>query len=287
VRLATRRGAKLTAAERMELFRAIAAGSTSLGQKRALLNGLSGGRTTAELDLAESFLADEVARPDVAVALVKIAPRVAEAAPAIAALQRVRAVVDDAEIRKEIDAALKNVESRAAFVTSWQNAVPFRVTGRSAADLLEEPFAPEGNGADFRAAASRARIARWEPMAVGTDSRYPMRMRGGDATLFGVAYAYTWLRSPREQGARLEIEHDEGVRVWLNGRPVLWGASGGMPPRAEPDRVRVELKAGWNLLVLKVAQPAKSWAVSVRLKSLDGSTLDEVVADAAAEPGPQ
>ena len=286
VRLAAGRGGRLPTAERIAVFRTIASGTLTLVQKRALLAGLADGRTSAELEMAEAHIADAAVRTDAAAAVLGIAPRLAAAPLAISALRRLQSIKDDAELPKKIEAALKGVESRAGFVVSWQSAAPFRVTGRATADLIDAPFPPEANWTDYRAPAPRARLARWEPMAVGIDPKNPMYLRGGSPGLFGVAYAYTWLHSSRSQGARLEIKHDEAVKVWLNGRLVLCGIGGGLLPQAEADHFGVTLAAGRNLLVLKVEQPGKPWTFSVRLQNPDGTPLEDVVADAESEPEP-
>ena len=282
VRLVTNPGSPLFTERRIAIFRGLASTPLSLAQKRALLTGLAGGGTLAELEIAASLLADASVAREATAAVLKIAPRTPESAPALAALRRVPVAADDAEVRKEIDLALKSVELRLGYVTSWQGASALPVGGRTAADLLDAPLAPEANWHDFRTPAARARLARWEPLPLATDAKQPMFLRGGDAAVYGAAYAYTWLQSPRPQGARLEIRHDEGIKVWLNGHLVLHGAGPGSLPLAEADRVGVGLESGWNLLVLKIAQPAKRWSFAVQLKGLDGAPLFEVVADPAA-----
>jgi hypothetical protein len=282
VRLVTSANSPLSTETRIAVFRDLASTPMSLAQKRALLTGLAGGRTLAELEIATSLLADASVAREATTAVLKIAPRTPESVPALAALRRVPVAPDDAEVRKELDLALKSVELRLGYVTSWQGAPALSVGGRAAADLLDTPLAPETNWNDFRTRAARARLARWEPLPLATDARQPMLLRGGDAAVYGAAFAYTWLRSPHRHDARLEIRHDEGVKVWLNGQVVLRGAGPGALPAAEADRVGVVLESGWNLLVLKIAQPARRWSFAVQLKGPDGAPLSDVVADPAA-----
>lgn len=285
VRLAPRPETSAAAEARLALFRTLVSRHPSLVQKRALLAGLSSGRTRAELELAESFLVDDAVRFEATTAVLTIAPRVAEAASALAALRRLPPGEADSETAREIAAAVKSVEARAGYLTSWQATEPWRVAGRTATDLPEVTFAPEERWSEYRTAAARARLAKWTLLAVGTDARFPMHLRGGGADGFGVVYVYTWVRSEREQDARLEIKHDEDLKVWLSGRLVLAGAGGGPLAQAEPDRVGVRLESGWNLLALKIAQPSRSWSFAARLLNLDGTALDGVTSDAAAEPG--
>jgi hypothetical protein len=282
VRLITSPGSPLSTEKRIAVFRDLASTPLSLAQKRALLTGLAGGRTLAELEIATALLADASVTREAMTAVLKIAPRTPESAPALAALRRLAGLIEEAEVRKEIDLALKSVELRLGYVTSWQGAPAFPVVGRVVADLLDAPLAPEANWHDFRTPAARARLARWEPLPLATDARQPMVLRGGDAAVFGAAYAYTWLQSPRPLAARLEIRHDEGIKVWLNGQVVLRGAGPGTLPGAEADRVGVVLESGWNLLVLKIAQSSGRWSFAVQLKGADGAPLSDVVADPGA-----
>ncbi len=280
VRLVGRPGAQGALAERLELMRAIAASAPTPAQQRSLLNGLAAGRTAAELELAERFLADAAVWNDAAATVVKIAPRLPEAAAARAVLQLVGAAQIGPDLRQEIDAALASVEARARYVTSWQVSAPLRVADSATEGMLEAELRPEVAGADFRTPAARARLARWTPLAVGSDGRNPMLMRGGGPEAFGVVYAYTWLWSPVAQRARLELWHDGGAKVWLSDTQVLSSAEEvGLPPKAGAS-AEVALAEGWNLLRVKFAQPAKAWSFAVRVSGRDGAPLPEVLADA-------
>ena len=64
-------------------------------------------------------------------------------------------------------------------------------------------------------------------------------------------YALTYVYSPKDQRATMFLGADDTVRVWINGTMIHEHAT---PRLAVPDndRVRIDLKAGWNLVVLKV-----------------------------------
>jgi hypothetical protein len=268
------------------MLRTLAAGPTSPAQKRAVLAGLSDGRTLAELTLAQSLSADPAVSRESCAALLKIAPRVPQAAPALAALRQAQALTDDDATRREVETALKAVEARAGYVTSWQSAPPFRVRAEQTPALIAAAFAPEIAAADFRTAAARTRLAAWAPMPVGTEARNAMLMRGGQASFQGVAYAFTWVRSPCAQSARLELGHDQAVKVWLNSRLVFHATeAGNLPPKASAP-VDIALETGWNHVLLKIAQPEKTWAFSLRLLQLDGSAFPDLEVNAEATPEP-
>lgn len=81
-----------------------------------------------------------------------------------------------------------------------------------------------------------------------------------------VTYAAAWVDSPRAvSDAVLHLASDDGAVVWLNGRQVLRKAAiRGVD--AEADEVsNLSLKAGRNLLVVKVGQGVGGWGLSARL----------------------
>lgn len=77
------------------------------------------------------------------------------------------------------------------------------------------------------------------------------------------AYVGFAVKSPNAQTLPLMIGSDDGVQVWANGALVATNnVVRGF--RLDEDKVPVTLKAGWNTVVLKVAQGTAAWAVSAR-----------------------
>ena len=71
-------------------------------------------------------------------------------------------------------------------------------------------------------------------------------------------YAATWVKSPRAQIAELAVGSDEGIKVWVNGKLVIENdADRSAAP--EQDKSKVQLKAGWNALLVKTTQTTGSW----------------------------
>ena len=82
-----------------------------------------------------------------------------------------------------------------------------------------------------------------------------------------LAYACTYLHSPEDQAVDLVFEHGYGLKLWLNGRAlycrpaqeIALGSYVGLSrfkqnlAHAASPRVRLDLRAGWNRLLLKVA----------------------------------
>jgi hypothetical protein len=77
--------------------------------------------------------------------------------------------------------------------------------------------------------------------------------------VYGLAYVY----SPAERKTRMLVGSDDGVRVWINGRlihsnPIYRGAY------PDQDRVTVDLKQGWNKVLIKVLQGTGGWGFYLR-----------------------
>lgn len=97
-----------------------------------------------------------------------------------------------------------------------------------------------------------------------------------------VAYAHVYVRSDRDQPARLWIGSDDGLKVIFNGRELLSRHEHrGCAP--DQDVVDVVLRKGWNRVLLKCDQGVGGWGLCLRISKPDGSKLD--VATQAAHPG--
>ncbi|HVV01183.1 MAG TPA: hypothetical protein VHH88_07445, partial [Verrucomicrobiae bacterium] len=77
------------------------------------------------------------------------------------------------------------------------------------------------------------------------------------------------------QPARLELGSDDGIKVWLNGKPVLANNTA-RPLRIGSDKVDIGLKKGWNELLLKVTQNTQGWEFCARLVQPDGGHLSGI-----------
>ncbi len=66
-----------------------------------------------------------------------------------------------------------------------------------------------------------------------------------------VAYAFTYLYTPRARNAQLRMAADTSAKAWLNGQVVTRFLDGS--GRRQDNRTNVALRAGWNRLLLKIA----------------------------------
>jgi len=125
---------------------------------------------------------------------------------------------------------------------------------------LEAPDLP----ADFLAYPGLFQAGRvWMPMEAEPQGRLNLRARWPE-TESAAALLFTYFRVPRDGDYILRIGSDDAVRVEVDGRTVLrrrvrraW--------RADQDRVKVHLAAGWHRLLVRVVNYQGEWAASVRL----------------------
>ena len=84
-----------------------------------------------------------------------------------------------------------------------------------------------------------------------------------------IAYAAGWVKSPDNMSADLMLGSDDGLRVWLNDELIHTNPAN---RASEPDldRVRVQLRKGWNKVLLKVLQGGGAWGFHARFADPDG-----------------
>ncbi|MCL5996081.1 MAG: hypothetical protein M1546_08495, partial [Chloroflexi bacterium] len=93
-----------------------------------------------------------------------------------------------------------------------------------------------------------------------------------------VAYLFAWIKSPDDRKGFLGMNSDDSIAAWLNGEEV-WRNK---VSRYMPDDMRdidlppIELKKGWNALLIKVDQNTGEWAFKARVLNPDGSVMHDV-----------
>jgi HEAT repeat protein len=268
VRLSTREeSVSIPVAAKLLAFKTILDGPLDAGEERLLLSGLGTIADEQALALAMPMLDDAAVRPEAAQAVIQIAGAISGARPEVAgaALRKVLEVSADPAAQKAAQAALQQIQEMASYITAWQVAGPYEQAGRNFAALFDIPFPPEG---------AEGESVNWQALPAGTDPAQPWKMDllkalGGEQR---VAYARTWIYSPDERAARLELGSDDGVKAWLNGRLVhANNASRALQPGS--DKVDVTLRQGWNPLLLKVTQNTAGWEFCVRLAGPDGAPI--------------
>jgi len=164
-----------------------------------------------------------------------------------------------------------NVSKRtmADTVVEWSIAGPYRKEGLDGEKLFGEAFAPEDPA---------AKAIKWVKAKAGTRPEQPwavdlLKAFGGGEN--AVAYLKARITSPIAQEAMLAVGSDDGIKAWLNGElvhanDVMRGVEQGQ------DKVKVMLRKGSNVLLLKVNQGGGDWAASADLTPLGGKAVGGV-----------
>ena len=90
-----------------------------------------------------------------------------------------------------------------------------------------------------------------------------------------IGYAATYIYSPQQRQVLLRIGSDDGCIVWLNGAEVIRAPE---PRGAQLDQnvEEVTLTAGWNELLLKIAQGPGDWGLYCTISDLAGNPPEDI-----------
>jgi hypothetical protein len=87
-----------------------------------------------------------------------------------------------------------------------------------------------------------------------------------------VAYAHTYVYSPKRQSVQLRIGSDDAVKIWVNGNLVhknyVFRAAA-----EDQDIVTVTLTSGWNRLLIKVLNGFGPWGFYARFTDKNGNEV--------------
>ncbi len=155
----------------------------------------------------------------------------------------------------------------------WHVVGPFpnpQQPGTEISPAIDSVYGPELDpdlAAEY-AGALEGRIVRWQLAEAGDDGR--LRLNSIFATNDWVAaYAQTFLYSPDSREATLLLGADDAHVLWVNGERLSerQGRHISVPDELE---IPVRLRAGWNRVLLKVADLDGGWAVMVRASDQSG-----------------
>ncbi len=175
----------------------------------------------------------------------------------------------DAAVREAAVAALK--KWKPIRITTWAFSGPYTRDGKGAQDLFNVAFAPEeSHGA-----------AEWKPFRLNKKEE-----RAGTLDLHKVgkgdnrcAYLRTTIRSEKAQDVVLTLGSDDGVKVWLNGRPIHEkNVTRGL--NCDEDQAKASLKEGENVLLVKVTQGGSDWSFCCAIRAAEGGPADGLAFEA-------
>ena len=236
-------------------------------ERKGLLSAVGESRSVAGLTMAAGYLNDADLRLEAEAAMLNIAKTIADTArrEVLPQLRQLLASSTVEESRTKAGDLIREIELYDDYITLWDYAGPYQLEG---ARLLNEPFGPE---------LSPLQSLPWLPLRVATDSQklWLLDFTGMFPGEDNVVYLRTNVWSPAEQGARLEVGSDYGVKAWIGGN-LIHAADVVRRVRPGNDHVPVRLQKGWNVLMIKLEQGDGPWRACGRMRAADGGTLEGI-----------
>jgi len=95
---------------------------------------------------------------------------------------------------------------------------------------------------------------------------------------YSVAYAVTFAHSPNKRKVKFLIGSDRGIRIWVNNTEVF-KKDAERQAEADEDSITVDLKKGWNKILVKVTETWGSWGFYFRVTDLNGNRPADLIFD--------
>lgn len=249
----------------------------SADDRKLILAGLGNTPSIESLQIALPLVSDKSIQAEAAQAVLQIATSIYGSNKNVAkdAIQTLLTTVTGENTRKQAQEILKKIDQIATYITEWEIAGPYFKDGADYRALFDIPFPPEQ---------SDDKNVKWRIIPAGTDLKRPwlmdlLKFIGGEQR---VAYARTKIYSAQDQPAKLELGTDDGVKVWLNGK-LIHANNVARPLTPGSDKLNLELKKGWNTLLLKITQNNLGWEFCARIVKPDGAPLENVRCAVAGE----
>jgi len=171
------------------------------------------------------------------------------------------------------DGLLLTTKRELAPVRRWQVLGPFpNLTGRA----FDKDFGPE-KGVDLGATypGQDGETIRWKTTQNSTTGFVDLNPLFKPNTLV-CAYAVIYVKSPDGRKALVSAGSDDGGKTWLNGKLIL-SVPGARSATPGQDRAPVELKAGWNEVLIKIPQSHGGWGFYFDLLTPDAKPMTDLV----------
>jgi len=169
---------------------------------------------------------------------------------------------------------ITTAEQRFAQMRLWQVLGPFPNPGGQGFDTV---YTPE-NQVDVSkpvAAPGGAANVLWKP-ASNNPAGFVDLLQLFKPNNHVCAYAVIYVKSPNARRAQLSAGSDDGVKIWVNGGlKVSHDITRGAAPGQEEQPV--DLRAGWNEVLLKVTQGDGGWGFYFDLLTPDGRPMPDLV----------
>ncbi|HEV2390865.1 MAG TPA: HEAT repeat domain-containing protein [Verrucomicrobiae bacterium] len=276
VRLTEDQRGAISVGRRVVVLKTLMAAAGQPEQKRLVLAGLAQVPDSDALSTVEPLVDDPAVQNEASRAAIQIALALpsSDAQASEAVLNKAMASCKDDSTHQALEAAIKQIENNADFITDWLVAGPYRQAGKGFDALFDIVFPPETED---------PKGVNWQPIPAGTDPKRPyildfQKVLGKQEQCVG--YARTWVHCEQQESAQLQLGSDDGIKVWVNDKQV-YAHNVGRVLQPGSDQVAVALHPGWNMLLLKVTHNNQMWQFCGRLRKPDGSHLEGAETESA------
>lgn len=160
------------------------------------------------------------------------------------------------------------LESSAAFCKDWLVLGPLPNPEDKGLEIdYLHGWRGEGNPSGTYTAKGGAEV-NWKGAQANPDGYLDFTSLFTDTTN-AVAYAFTRVNCPEAGRRRIWVGSDDGVRMWVNGKEVLYHHVH-RGPSPDQDYADLELNKGWNAILLAVDQGGGSWGLFLRVSDPSG-----------------
>ncbi len=264
--------ADYTTEERMKILQDVIANAKRVEEKRAALAGLGKVPDASALTIIVPLLDNADLREEASLAAITAA-KVAGGDARRAAMQKVIASSKNADTIK----AATDLMNAPSTVRPWQIVGPFPGDGAFNKDFGAEQKVDLNKTFDVM----DNKKARWKTVTSDAQNGYMDLLKLFDGKESSAAYALIYVKSPSARKAWMTAGSDDGAKIWINNKNII---SNDAARAANPgdEQKEVDLKEGWNEILLKITQGGGDWGYYFDLLTPDKKPMADL--EWAAKP---
>ncbi|MDQ2730691.1 MAG: HEAT repeat domain-containing protein, partial [Armatimonadota bacterium] len=246
-------GADMPAAQKIALLKDAMTLAHRPEDRQLVLSGYGQVADPAALTVLMGYLDNDELKEQASAPLVRLAKTMGgSAGPNIKPMmQKVIATSKNADVTK---GAAEVMNAAEVTLRGWRILGPFPLDNGG----YDKDYGPE-KAVDFEKSytTSNGRPARWKPATIDTNGYVNLLAQLQPSTNV-VAYATVYVKSPETRQAVLSAGSDDGLKAWVNGKLVV-NDNVSRPAIPGSDQKAIDLKAGWNQILLKISQGSGDW----------------------------
>ena len=234
--------------------------------ERKLAVGAIGNLTDAKsLTYLLDYLKDDELKGEAASAIVNLSEKL-RGGECVAPLRQIMPLLNDKQ-KERAQACLALISENIGKIMRWQVSPAYRVDGKDYLQLQNIEFAPEK--------ADEAANVKWKATDADKTGKVNLLKAVENANQV-TAYARCIIRVAAATKAQIMLGSDDAAKVWLNGA-LIENVNVPRAYTANEDKMKVELKAGDNVLLVKIGQGGGQWELGAKVCAEDGGPLDGLV----------